>query len=84
MELIEKMKPGEIELFEDDDDYYFVIQKLTAADDEALLRENKLAVTYELCLDEFMSYMDGLTDGVELTVNEAAMKLCDPRLFTIE
>ncbi len=84
MEMIEGMRPGEVEIFEDDDDYYFVVQKLSAIDDDGMLLDNRLAVAYDLCLDEFTYYMDQLADTVELTVNEAALKLCDPRLFTIE
>ena len=83
MELIEQLTPGEVELYEDDESYYFVIQKLSAADNTELIESNRFAISYELCIDEFNEYIASLTDAVELTLNDAAVKCHTPHLFVL-
>ena len=83
MEFIERMSPGGVALYEDDEDYYFVVQKLSAADDARLLEDNRLAVSYELRLNEFSEYIAELTGEVELTLNDAALKYHSPQLFVL-
>ena len=84
MEFIEQMSPGEVALYEDDEDYYFVLQKLSAADSEELIENNRLAVSYELRLDEFNEYLDSLTDAVELELNGYAVECYRPELFVLD
>ena len=83
MELIGQLTPGEVELYEDDESYYFVIQKLSAADNTELLESNRFAISYELCIDEFNEYIASLTEAVELTLNDAAVKCHTPHLFVL-
>jgi len=81
---IENMRRGEVKIFRNDDEYFFVVQKLAAMDDTDILEENRMALSYMLCKDDFSEYIDSLAEKVEIVVNEDAMKLYDPELFVLE
>lgn len=83
-EFIEGMAVGEVAVYEEDEDYYFVIQKLTAADHPTLVEDNRFAVSYELCMENFSAYMESLADKLTIVVNEDALKVYNARSFSLK